>query len=105
VLSFHEAKAKGMSSPNFNLDLNLSSGDARGLEVEELMLILAEGRSGVGSGGDGEDGGGGDGGTARFDEARAELVRRQMERAGIDPETGLPPGVDPHTGLVVHSVA
>ena len=30
------------------------------------------------------------GGELSFDEARVELVRRQMERHGIDPDTGLP---------------
>jgi hypothetical protein len=84
VLSFHQAKECGMHSPNFSLDQNLSAEDERGLAVDELVLIMAE-HEGIG-----------------FDEARAELVRRQMARAGIDPETGLPPGIDPHTGLVLH---
>jgi hypothetical protein len=85
VLSFHQAKECGMHSPNFSLDQNLSAEDERGLEVDELVLIMAE-HEGI-----------------DFDEARAELVRRQMARAGIDPETGLPAGVDPNTGLVLHT--
>jgi hypothetical protein len=85
VLSFHQAKECGMHSPNFSLNQNLSAEDERGLEVDELVLIMAE-HEGI-----------------DFDEARAELVRRQMARAGIDPETGLPPGIDPNTGLVLHT--
>ena len=48
--------------------------DSRKLAVKELAGLM-----------DGTDGG-----QRSFDEARVELVRRQMERNGIDPDTGLP---------------
>lgn len=68
-VSFSEAAAKGFSSSSFDLSENVASGDVRRLAIEELEQLMD--------------------GTRSFDEARVELVRRQMLRHGIDPETGL----------------
>ena len=70
-LSFEDAIDKGMTSDHFDLQGNLSAGDTRKVAVTELMELMGEG-------------------NRSFDEARVELVRRQMRRAGIDPDTGLP---------------
>ena len=69
-ISFAQAAKKGFQSSSFDLSENLSSGDARGLAVAELEDLMKDG-------------------TRTFDEARVELVRRQMIRHGINPETGL----------------
>ena len=68
-ISFAAAAKKGFQSSSFDLSENLSSGDARGLAVAELEGLMKDG-------------------TRTFDEARVELVRRQMIRHGINPETG-----------------
>ena len=72
-ISFASAAKKGFQSTTFDLEENVSSGDARGLPVaalDELQAIMKDG-------------------TRTFDEARLVLVQRQMARHGIDPETGL----------------
>ena len=68
TISFAAAAKKGFQSSSFDLSENLSSGDARGLAVAELEGLMKDG-------------------TRTFDEARVELVRRQMIRHGINPET------------------
>ena len=69
-VTFATAAARGLQSSSFDLTGNLASGDKRRVAIEELEELMADG-------------------TRSFDEARVELVRRQMLRHGINPETGL----------------
>jgi hypothetical protein len=62
----------GLNSPSFSLDGNLRAGDRRRVSIDPRLAEAMQ-QDGVG-----------------FDEARFRLVQRQMQDAGIDPQSGLP---------------